>query len=102
LPLQTRTVGTFLLAGKSQPVTVHEVLGLDSTSLPDWLSPFHDALKCFRRRDFDRAQELFRRVIELRGGHDGPSEFYLKELVSARQEATSSSAWDGVLKLSSK
>jgi adenylate cyclase len=101
--IQTRAVGQFLLAGKLQPVTVHEVLGVESASniQPEWVALFSQALARFVAGELDAAQKLFEQVIVLRSGHDGPSEFYLGQIASARQGA-SAGPWTGVITLSSK
>jgi len=102
---RTRNLGRFLLAGKTQPVSIHEVLGVDShpgEELP-WVIIFDTAVRNYTERRFDEADHLFRQVIKLRGGQDGPSEFYLKQITAARMSAPSAeSGWDGIIVFQSK
>ena len=101
----TRALGRFLLAGKSRPVSVHEVLGVDSPPAEElpWLTSFDAAVRGFTERRLDEAEEHFRQVIKLRGGQDGPSEFYLKQIASSRAIAPSPEhPWDGIIVILSK
>ena len=102
---QTRSLGRFFLAGKTQPVSIHEVLGVDSLpggELP-WVTSFQMAVQLYAGRNFDEAEQLFRQVIQLRGGQDGPSEFYLGQITAARLNAPSAEyPWDGVIPINSK
>ena len=100
--VQNRCLGRFLLVGKTQPVTLYEVLGVKAEALPPWVAPFDDALQNFTGRAFDKAEELFKRVLELRGGHDGPSEFYLAQITKARQTLQPAEPWNGVVVLAEK
>jgi adenylate cyclase len=77
LPKHTiaRDLGWFILRGTSEPVRVHEVLDLDAE--PNWLSLFNQALDHWSRGESTSAASLLHKVIALRNGHDGPSEFYL-------------------------
>ncbi len=101
----TRALGRFLLAGKSQPVSVYEVLGVDSAPVeePAWVTSFDAALRDFTQRRLDESEKHFRQVIKLRGGQDGPSEFYLKQITSSRAIAPSPErSWDGIIVILSK
>jgi adenylate cyclase len=103
--IRTRALGRFLLAGKAQPVSVHEVVGVDShpaAELP-WVTSFDAAVSSFTGRKLDEAEQLFRQVIQLRGGQDGPSEFYLKQISVARASAPlPDRPWDGIVVIQSK
>ncbi len=103
--IRTRALGRFLLAGKSQPVSVHEVLGVDpppAEELP-WVTSFAAALRHFTERKLDEAEQLFRQVIKLRGGQDGPSEFYLEQIIASRASAPPPDRpWDGIVAIASK
>jgi adenylate cyclase len=102
--IQTRALGRFRLAGKQQPALVHEVLGVGSptSSPPEWLTLFAEAVSEFAAGKFGLAEILLGRVIELRNGHDGPSEFYLEQIHSASQKPSADAPWDGVIVISSK
>jgi hypothetical protein len=67
------------------------------------LAPFDAAVRHFTGRKLDEAEQLFHEVIKLRGGQDGPSEFYLKEISASRMSAASpDDSWDGVITIASK
>ncbi len=102
--IRTRALGRFRMAGKIQPVAIHEVLGVDPQPAEDlpWLSLFDEALRNFTGRKLDEAEKLLARVIELRGGQDGPSDFYLKQIIAARRNPPTGESWDGVAVISSK
>ncbi|MGH7263825.1 MAG: CHASE2 domain-containing protein [Candidatus Rokuibacteriota bacterium] len=74
----TRELGTFLLAGKSRPVLVHELVCQRADATADQLSlmaAFADALAAYRDRFWKEACELFRECVRAHGP-DGPSLFY--------------------------
>lgn len=98
-----RSVGRFILSGATRTMEVFEVVGLESEfqPLPPWLKLFAQALEHFTKREFAEAEPLLRTVIEHRGGLDGPSSFYLKEIAKARAAATPES-WDGAVQLDAK
>jgi adenylate cyclase len=103
--IRSRCLGLFLLSGKTQPVSVHEVLGVDSIAGEDiaWVTAFDTAVRHFVEQKLDEAEACFREVIKLRGGQDGPSEFYLKEIAAARSSPPASDhSWDGVITIASK
>jgi adenylate cyclase len=102
--IQIRLLGRFLLAGKSAPIGVAEVLGLDSgpEAMPQWVAVFSAGLEFFRQGDFDRAEAKFRQVPELREGKDGPSEFFLAQIQTTRKELRPNRAWDGIVRLEAK
>ncbi len=102
---RTRYLGRFLMAGKTQPVAVHEVLDVDASSTEEftWATSFDAAVRSYTVRKFDEAEQLFRQVIELRGGQDGPSEFYLEQITVSRLKTSSAGdLWDGVILIQSK
>jgi adenylate cyclase len=102
--VKARPLGRFILAGMTKPVLVHEVLGEDSEfeTEPAWLKSFSQALDHFTKREFDPAEILFRKAIETRQGHDGPSEFYLRQIETARRSPAGNTPWDGTVRLAEK
>lgn len=104
--IRTRSLGRFLLAGKSQPVIVHEVLGVDVAPAEElaWIKSFEAAVQDYTAGRLDEAEQLFRQTMKLRSGQDGPSDFYLKQLSVVRQRQSSSPdrAWDGVIQIAAK
>ena len=104
--IRTRSLGRFLLAGKSQPVIVHEVLGVDIAPAEElaWVKSFEAAVQNYTGGRLDEAEQLFCQTIKLRGGQDGPSEFYLKQITVVRQSPplVPETSWDGVIQISAK
>ncbi|MDD5034752.1 MAG: adenylate/guanylate cyclase domain-containing protein [Methylococcaceae bacterium] len=75
----SRPLGSFLLAGKTQPVTVHELIGLtgESKNLPtDLLDRFESALALFQAERWESAAECFAEIAR-DFPEDGPTLFYL-------------------------
>ena len=66
---RVRELDLVVVKGKTQPVAIFEVLDYHSPesypNLVDALGHFRDGLAKYRGRDFDRADELFARVLEL-------------------------------------
>ncbi len=58
------------------------------------LEKFHNARGFYLMKDWDRAEVLFRQVLELRPD-DGPSRLYLSRLEQLRQTPPPD-VWDGV------
>ena len=100
--LLLRGVGRFLLAGKTEPVSVFEPLcrieeGCDEERR--LLEVFERGLRSFQERAWGKAAELFRKAVEVRGG-DGPSHFYLQLCEAHRSNPPRD--WDGVIRFDQK
>lgn len=90
----TRELGTFLLKGKSFPVTVYELVGtIDEVSStdanwPQFAQTFKEALTLFKAKELQLALEEFRAILK-NYPDDGPTSFYIKyiqsQLLSARE-----------------
>ena len=94
----SRNVGTFLLAGKSQPLTIHELLipgQKASRNHQLYFEMFPEALDLFMQQKWDKALDLFQSCVE-DAQCDGPSRFYLK-LCQSYSAAPPSSDWKGVI-----
>jgi adenylate cyclase len=99
----TREVGTFLLAGKSHPITVYELVcrRQDCTDQQKRAcESFPGALALFRKQLWDEADKQFQAFIE-QFGDDGPSAFYIK-LCSHYMENPPGDQWDGTIKMKEK
>ena len=72
----TRSLGRFVLNGTTEPVELYEVI---TGQTAEWLELFAQALHTRARQDFATAANLFQKVISLRDGKDGPSQFYLSQ-----------------------
>jgi adenylate cyclase len=81
----TRELGTFLLKGKAQPITVHELIGrIDEISdidptWPQFAALFVAALEHFKANEWVKALECFQ-TIRLNYPDDGPTHFYINYL----------------------
>jgi adenylate cyclase len=101
---KVRNLGRFVVAGKSAPVSVCEVLAVadEASSLPLWAGTFAVAVDRWTSGDLASAEPLFREVIRMREGGDGPSEFYLKEIERAASDSARLAAWDGIVRVGKK
>src|SRR5262249_45899549 len=102
--VQVRSLGQFVVAGRVNPIEVHEVLGIDPAqpALPPWVEVFAQGRYHFVRGDFDRATTLFNEAIGLRDGKDGPSSFFLNEIAHIKTRIKPPDTWDGVIRLETK
>jgi hypothetical protein len=66
-----------------------------------WLEAFNLGTAAFRKGDLAEAARLMEEVREMRGGHDGPAEFYLERIKPLQAEGLPEN-WTGALELSSK
>jgi adenylate cyclase len=94
----TRQVGTFLLAGKSTSIVVHELMGLekeaDSTTRTV-CALFGHGLDAYRAGSWGEAIEAFKAVRQI-VPDDGPSGFYLNECRKMGSTQPGSD-WNGVV-----
>jgi adenylate cyclase len=99
----TRRLGEFRVAGKTHGVVIHELLCRSGAEAGEraWIEVFEAGLETFRVGDFSKAAELMSRTRELRGGTDGPVEFYLRKIATlSRQDKIEN--WNGIIELSEK
>jgi adenylate cyclase len=102
--IKLRALGQFLVVGKAKPMEIFEVLGPVSNlpQDPPWLTTFDKALDQFKKREFEQAERLLCQVKELRGGKDGPSDFYLKQISQSAARWRADESWNGTVVLESK
>jgi adenylate cyclase len=97
----TRRLGAFIMKGKAAALVIHEMLGEEGVDpVPVWLPDFNAGVAAFERGDTAKARETFAKVIEMRGGADGPSRFYLDEL--DRRVVEANAVWDPEVELHEK
>lgn len=98
-----RRLGEFRVAGKTQSVIIHELLCRCDAQNGEatWINVFEEGLRTFRAGDFEKAGIFMDRTREIRGGADGPSEFYLRK-IAALQTNGHLENWSGVVELSDK
>jgi len=99
----TRDIGVFLLAGKSKPVHVYELVARLEESTPrqrDYCAVFAEGIEAFRRQSWDEASRRFHETLEIRE-EDDPSRFYLN-LCARYSRNPPGSSWDGAVHMQSK
>ena len=99
----TRQLGEFRVAGKKQSVIIHELLcRCDAESgEKSWIEIFEKGLGVFRAGEFTAARDHMERTREMRGGSDGPSEFYLRKIAGLEANGHLEE-WTGIVELSEK
>ncbi|MEJ2423503.1 MAG: adenylate/guanylate cyclase domain-containing protein [Candidatus Thiodiazotropha sp.] len=77
----TRELGAFMLAGRQQPITLHEVVAFEAEATPD-LHELHqrfgEALAVWKSGKRAHALGLFEEILR-RYPHDGPSSYYVQQ-----------------------
>jgi adenylate cyclase len=98
-----RPLGEFRVAGKKQSVVIHELLcRCDAESgEKSWIEVFEQGLARFRAGEFEAARPFLDRTRNLRGGVDGPSEFYLRKIAGLESNGHRGE-WTGIVELSDK
>jgi adenylate cyclase len=98
----TRRLGEFRVAGKVHSVMIHELLGRGEAHSADqaWIEAFEGGLDLFRAGRLSDAADLMNRACQLRGGSDGPAEFYLRKIAVLRSQDLKN--WNGIIELSEK
>lgn len=95
-----RDVGTFVLRGKTTPVTVHEPIAVGRLENDGgYFESFAAALAAFRRGDWLDAERSFA-SLAARAAADGPSRFYHSLVVRYRTEPPM--VWRGAVNLADK
>ena len=99
----TRRLGEFRVAGKTHSVVIHELLCRRSGENGEgvWIEAFEAGLDDFRKGEFASAAELMKRTCDLKGGSDGPAEFYLRKIATLSDQGKAEN-WDGIVELSEK
>ncbi len=99
----TREIGKFLLAGKSKPLVLYELICRmkDSDQQQKSLCVFFsDALDTFKKQSWEEAINKFNELIKS-FGEDGPSLFYLK-LCKQYMEKPPGETWNEVVCIGNK
>jgi len=98
----TRRLGEFRVAGKVHSVIIHELLGRGEADSGQrgWIDAFEAGLDGFQAGKFSNSADLMNRSRQLRGGSDGPAEFYLRKIAILRGQDLKN--WDGIIELSEK
>jgi adenylate cyclase len=98
----TRQLGEFRVAGKVHSVRIHELLGRNGADSGQraWIDAFEAGLELFKAGKFSDAADWMNRTCQLRGGSDGPAEFYLRKIAVLRSQDVKN--WNGIIELSEK
>ncbi len=83
-----RPLGEFRAAGKTKSVAIHELICRcgDDQAEREWIECFAEGLREFRAGDFEKARAFMEQTRQIRGGVDGPSEFYLKTMAEVEAD----------------
>jgi adenylate cyclase len=99
----TRELGKFRPAGKSKPISVHELICRMEDCHDEekkLCEIFAKALRAFRRQSWDEAIGILQKTMRLYG-QDGPSKFYLTKCEAYKVDPPGV-MWDGVVSLDKK
>jgi adenylate cyclase len=97
-----RPIGKFVLMGKSEPVTLYELLGPSVTNVVQTqIESFTEGLDAFRAGDLAKARACMSRTLAKQGGADGPCEFYLREIARLETDGLPTD-WSGAIVLDAK
>ena len=66
-----------------------------------WTEVFERALAAFRSQDVATGRALLLETKSIRGGEDGPSDFYLK-LIAKKEKEGLLDGWNGIVEMSEK
>jgi adenylate cyclase len=99
-----RELDKLVVVGKTEPVTVYELLGMSENALPPQMQKFLDAynegLRLYRERKWEPAIEHFEKARKFKA-EDYPSEIYI-ERARMYQMSPPPDDWNGVFILRSK
>ena len=102
----TRSLGRVRVVGRTEPVVLHELLGLAEEGAvqdpsPACLQAFARGLDRFAAGQFREAADLFREALGHAGGKDAPSEAFWR-FAEGYAVAPPEGTWDGTLVFESK
>ena len=99
----TRNLGKFILAGKTRPIAVYELIcRLQESEKKQKIlcAVFDEALNAYRNKSWDKAIEKFYECARIYG-KDGPSAFYVK-LCKKYKEKPPDKMWNELISLDKK
>jgi len=101
--VETREIDQVLVAGKTEPQRIFELLGRKGELAGEHLAlrdAFAEALEAYRRKNWEEARAGFEGCLKITPG-DGPSKVFLGRTAQFRATAPSPD-WDGVWSLAEK
>ncbi len=99
----SRSVGRFILKGKSRPIQVHELMPgdrLPADAQAEVCRCFEAGMQAYLHRHWDEAEQSFNRALRI-DASDGPSQFYSARCREYRQVSPGED-WDGTVCLERK
>ena len=98
-----RRVGEFRVAGKARSVRIYELLCRCAAEAGErkWIEVFDKGLALFCAGDLAAARGFFEQTREVRGGVDGPSDFYLSKIGELEAKGLPD-GWSGVVAMAEK
>ena len=101
---RTREVDLVIVKGKTEPVSVFEVLDYhDDSSFPnlvDVIQTFNDGIRCFRKAEWDKGLKLFKDCVKLNPG-DKAAQLYIDRCEHLKANPPEGE-WDGVWVMTTK
>lgn len=101
--IETRELDFITVAGKSEPVRIHELLapfGKLATAKEDLRCEYAIGLEAYRGREWDRAEGQFEKCLAI-APTDGPAAVFI-ERVRAMRATPPPADWDGVWRFTEK
>ncbi len=101
--VEARELDLVTVAGKTEPIRIYELLGAAGQLVPaevELLAEFAKGLAAYRQLDWDTAERLFRRCLEL-NPKDAPTALYLERIAKLRASPPPAD-WDGVWRFTEK
>ena len=101
---ETREIDSIRVAGKSEPVVVHELIAPKGALAPQsarLLEEFAAGLAAYRRGDWDAAEARFQACRDI-NPEDGPSRVFAARVRQFRESPPAADGWDGVWSFSEK
>jgi adenylate cyclase len=99
----TRRLGTFVLAGKTKPLVIHEVMCRhdEATERQRWIAArFSEGVSAYEEQSWLRATEAFGACLK-DGGDDGAARFYLNACAQY-QNRQAAEPWEAVFRMETK
>ena len=97
----TRDIGSFVLAGKTRPLVIHELIGHQDSAIDASLREqqllFAEGLNAFRQGEWTRALQIFTRYHAV-NKHDRVSRYYMNLCRHQQPDAD----WNGAIRLDNK
>ena len=97
-----REMGQFVLAGKSNPILVYELVCRKEDAGPQQktlCAAFEKALHEYKNKNWEKGCRMFSELVKM-DGRDGPSRFYLEQC--KRLKDRPEEYWDGVININQK